>query len=265
MFAGTHASVDCLLLRPTDIRADEMSLYTDAGFPAVGSLDAGCSYDEFSADAGMSRKASLIPIDLAMELSTPLSLTVSPQELMLDHNAQESAVFTNLTTPSMYDGSPNGLGSYRPSPMLTDGLNAPTEVWYPLFPQATSSAVESSTRYSTGLDVALEEDAARHVSPTATPAPPPTSSVPAVLRARHSSTAGIPKCRRPTKDLSPILVDECDETAFKRAKNTMAARKSRQKKRDVEEQLRHELAAMTAERDRWMHVAIQHGAPLPEM
>lgn len=263
MFAGIPAPSHCLLLRPTDNRSDDMLEYTVAGVTAVGSLDAGCHYDDFVTGAGMSLKASLLPTNVAMKSSTPLSLTVSPQDLMLDYHAPESAAFTNLTTPSMYDGSPNDLGSYDASPMLSDGLKAPVESWFSLFEGTTSSAVGPCTRHSTGLDVSLENDTACHVPVTTAPAPLPTSSTPDVLRARHSSTAGIAKCRRPTKDLSPILVDECDETAFKRAKNTMAARKSRQKKRDVEEQLRYELAAMTAERDRWMHVAIQHGAPLP--
>ena len=56
--------------------------------------------------------------------------------------------------------------------------------------------------------------------------------------------------------------DEEDDRAVKRARNTMAARKSRQKKRDIEDSLREALEEMTRQRDRWRMLAVKHGAPI---
>jgi len=141
--------------------------------------------------------------------------------------------------------------------MLTS-TDSISDEWFTLFPD--NAVVEDSFQHTTDL-----------VDPTESlediPCPiKVTQSVertsPPILH-RLASPSGVQKNRRTGKTLEPIEVEDLDPVSVKRAKNTMAARKSRQKKRDVEEQLRIELAAMTAERDRWMHAAIARGAPPP--
>lgn len=242
--------------------SDNYCLDVSAGAAEHRSASFDMDFGDFITGTGLSMKDSLLPANAAMPEYTPLSQTVSPQDLFLDRTmtGSDSAVFTNLTTPSMYDGSPDALASYQASPMLAHDLHAGADSsWYSLFPDTTDHMASSVTQTT-------ELELPRQPTPSPEPASPASPGpVPDILRSRLSSVAGVAKCRRAVKELSPIVVDSGDVKAFKRAKNTMAARKSRQKKRDVEEQLRYELAAMTAERDRWMHIAIQHGAPLPDV
>lgn len=181
--------------------------------------------------------------------------TISPRDLYLDSPALANSMSqTNLTTPSLYNGSPDD-SFYDTSPAYA--MNDDDTTWPSLFPngseQLYASAKQSNNTYDSMHDTTME----RTISSSSNEA----TSEP--LRHRMSSTSGVFKNRRTGRVLEPIKVSETDEIAFKRAKNTMAARKSRQKKRDVEECLRIELQAMTAERDRWMHQAIAHGAPVP--
>jgi hypothetical protein len=74
---------------------------------------------------------------------------------------------------------------------------------------------------------------------------------------RHSSVAGV-QSRKRDKPLPPIMVDQADPVALKRARNTAAARKSRAKKveeRDGFEEaiaaLQARVAELEAERDQW--------------
>lgn len=198
----------------------------------------------------------------AAQPSAPSSYTVSPRELNMDHSAPNSNTFTNLTTPSMYDGSPDDLSSFEASPLFTNQTDGShSSQWPSLF------ADEDNVLYAPAAEAPqpAAADMARSSSSTSTN----SESTPAAVRAetarqRMSISAGVHKNKRTGRVLGPIEVDEADSAAIKRAKNTLAARKSRQKKRDVEDQLRMDLAEMTAQRDRWMHVAIAHGAPLPD-
>ena len=185
--------------------------------------------------------------------------TVSPQDLFLDRtmSAPNSNVFTNLTTPSMYndslnDVSPDQLDSGDVSPMFETNDTAGGCNWYPLFDEDDSSAEALRMVQSTSSDSFTSLNLSGNL--------PDKDDT---LR-RLSVAAGIAKARRATRTLGPIDVDRDDSSAVKRAKNTMAARKSRQKKRDIEDCLRAALEVMTADRDRWMHIAIHHGAPVPD-
>jgi len=199
-----------------------------------------------------------------LDHSGDMPKTVSPSDLFLD--APNSSVFSQLDTPSMYDGgSPDDSENYDTSPMLTsiESLGSFTDSWYPLF--QANETLDDTLQHSTSLISSLEvtDDSLPALSAV-------TKSIeagpPALLRAL-STPSGVHKNRRTGKTLEPIELEELDVVSAKRAKNTMAARKSRQKKRDIEEQLRIELAAMTAERDKWMHEAIRRGAlpPTPKM
>lgn len=193
------------------------------------------------------------------------SATVSPHDLFLDHelSAPNSNALTNLTTPSLYNDTPDL--SYDVSPAFgTNDMDM--NDWPPLFPDQHfgSAAVDNSEPPSMTSSITSLPNHSFDL--TRTPSNSSTHPVKAdVLRQRLSLTSGIHKSRRTLKDLSPIQPNTEDETAVKRARNTMAARKSRQKKRDVEDSLRDALEAMTAERDHWRLVAIKHGAPIPEL
>lgn len=74
---------------------------------------------------------------------------------------------------------------------------------------------------------------------------------------RASQSAGVGASRRRNQPLPPIIVEDKNDTvAMKRARNTLAARKSRQKKMEKFDELETELAAMTADRDKWKAMAL---------
>jgi hypothetical protein len=62
--------------------------------------------------------------------------------------------------------------------------------------------------------------------------------------------------------LPDIKVDENDPVAVKRARNTLAARKSRARKAQRLEELEERIKQLTAERDHWRSLALEHGAAL---
>ena len=201
----------------------------------------------------------------AINSSALSSHTVSPQELFTDPSAPNSNTLTDLTSPSMFDGSPE-FNSFDNSPLFGDDNNINT--WPSLFTEQDELNESASTSIhdlaqSTcppslhGHSVSME----RTVSGASAEAGRGTSR----MHHRLSVTSGVNKNRRNARHLEDIEVDEADTKAVKRAKNTMAARKSRQKKRDVEDSLRGALNEMTTERDKWMHLAISYGAPCPEL
>ncbi|KAH8834932.1 hypothetical protein DL96DRAFT_1572298 [Flagelloscypha sp. PMI_526] len=126
-------------------------------------------------------------------------------------------------------------------------------------------------------------------SPTATytrPVPPPRPTIP--LDAPVQPRRYLAPSATSRKDSPPSLkrkagemddADEMDEIAKKRLQNTMAARRSRDRKRNELKELRDTIAAVTAERDQAIHerdqwkehalkmqdYARRLGAPLPEM
>jgi hypothetical protein len=193
--------------------------------------------------------------------------TVSPHDLTLSLSAPNSTAFTNLTSPSMYEPSP-ALGDFDFSP--TSGLEDSNK-WPSLFPEteqqvvqpvASQSVLQQSIEQQSGpVVLSTPEDvhnvlAARRKS-SATPArgsPKGTSP-----KGRHSSVNGV-SSRKRDKPLPPIVVeDPNDTTGMKRARNTLAARKSRERKAAYIESLQSEvsirdkeiegLRALLAERD----------------
>lgn len=206
----------------------------------------------------------------------PISNTVSPQELFLDNFTAPSTGATGyLSTPSLIDGTPD-LSSYDCSPAF--GTMNADQTWPPLFPESSNDDLGFTDEPLFGSTESLELPDLPHkpttslVSNTSSSATRPRSSLasPIVdnadfLRRTIGVTSVIKSSRRATKELPPIAVEEEDEKAVKRARNTMAARKSRQKKRDIEDALRIALEDMTAQRDKWRLLAVKHGAPIPDM
>ncbi|KAL4910690.1 hypothetical protein BDW74DRAFT_172163 [Aspergillus multicolor] len=163
--------------------------------------------------------------------------TVSPSDLYLDASAPPSASLTDLSTPSF--DSP-GCFSTDPSPMfgpdaeLTPGF----ENWEPLFEQndALTMNFDSSVPELSSLSAELQTNAsvAPAVNSVSSPVPPTTTLRRAVP---HSAVAGVNASGKEPKPLKEITYDPNDPVATKRARNTAAARKSRQRKADVKKAL----------------------------
>ena len=204
--------------------------------------------------------------------------TVSPQDLLLQEpfmSAPNSTALTSLTSPSVFNGSP-AFSEYDVSPNFAGNELDPVgdTNWYPLFPQGdtikplpqNSSAAQHAQQQpppqqnspaTDSDDIDIDEDAsaspARRRKPGASP-PLSTSG------GRHSSVSGVGSRRR-DKPLPPIIVeDPSDTVAMKRARNTLAARKSRERKALRFDELEDTIAKLKVERDHWKNLAISLGA-----
>ncbi|KAI1814055.1 hypothetical protein GGS20DRAFT_577141 [Poronia punctata] len=179
--------------------------------------------------------------------------TVSPVELLLQdqYSAPNSSAFTNLTTPSNYGESP-GFENYEVSPNFGDFEAGSSDNWFPLFPES-SEADQLTTQPKSPLLANEELD----VSDTqSSPRPKPSNSPRSQSHGRHSSVSGV-NARRRDKPLPPIIVEDPNDTvAMKRARNTLAARKSRERKAQKLEELEEQIAKLVAERDHWKRVAL---------
>ncbi|KAI1472768.1 uncharacterized protein F4812DRAFT_464801 [Daldinia caldariorum] len=179
--------------------------------------------------------------------------TISPQDLFLDPitSAPNSTAITNLTSPSMYDGSPDIQDlDFELSPNIAGNeFDHGFRSWPSLFPEdnpivSTVSIVDelSPAQQSEELEVTDTVPKTRRKSGNS-----PSSG----NHARHSSVAGV-NPRRRDKPLPPIIVDDPSDTvAMKRARNTLAARKSRERKAQRFEELEAKIAGLEKERDYW--------------
>jgi len=86
--------------------------------------------------------------------------------------------------------------------------------------------------------------------PSSDPFQPPPSGT-------HSSVSGV-NSRKRDKPLPPIIVEDPNDTvAMKRARNTLAARKSRQRKMQRFDELEDKISKLEAERDHWKAIALK--------
>lgn len=184
--------------------------------------------------------------------------TISPQDLLVRDSftsAPNSTAFTNLTSPSTYNESPEYTDSFDVSPFVGSGdydhaLGG--DPWFPLFPQedqAKPEVDESPLLPEEELEVSetLRTNSRRRSG---------TSSSPT---GTHASVSGV-NSRKRDKPLPPIIVDDPNDTvAMKRARNTLAARKSRQRKMQRFEELEEEIAKLKSERDHWKDIALRRG------
>jgi hypothetical protein len=134
--------------------------------------------------------------------------------------------------------------------------------WYSLFPEEdtkvpdtfapaismplertiSSQSMERSGSSSNGSPLILDSYSRRKSSVTNSPA-----------------TNGISKTRRRKGPLPNISVDPNDKVALKRARNTLAARESRQRKFDHVSTLEAQNAELAAEVEKWKSIAMAHG------
>ncbi|KAM3527363.1 hypothetical protein MY4038_006346 [Beauveria bassiana] len=79
---------------------------------------------------------------------------------------------------------------------------------------------------------------------------------------RYAAAAGV-NARKLNKPLPPIIVEDPDDfIAMKRARNTLAARKSRERKALRFDELKDTIAKLKAERDRWKNIALVQSGSL---
>ena len=187
--------------------------------------------------------------------------TVSPQDLLLDSTSTPpSGTMTNLTTPgtSSFE-SPGIVNSTDTSPLFSDNLefDDSTNLW-PLFqdeqllsnPVAPQTIVPQNTSPTT-----------KHVAPqmsrnsSSSPGKPSTRTS---NQGRHSFTAGVAPKRR-EKPLPAIEVDPNDIAATKRARNTMAARKSREKRLERTDALMAQVQELEEQVEYWKGIAVGLG------
>ncbi|KAI4592499.1 hypothetical protein KJ359_011081 [Pestalotiopsis sp. 9143b] len=93
---------------------------------------------------------------------------------------------------------------------------------------------------------------------------PRESSSSSVPTASTSDPSGV-SSRRGDKMLPPIIIDDPnDTTAMKRARNTLAARKSRERKAQRLDELEQKIAALEAERNHWKEAFLAKGQDEPK-
>jgi hypothetical protein len=189
--------------------------------------------------------------------------TVSPQDLLIQDpfmSAPNSTALTAMTSPSIYNESPEfNSESYDVSPNFEDpGFDVNSQdVWFPLFPQENVAQPEVQP-------VDADQSPAEHsddfeVVESSGPQQRRKSGNSPSSAGRHSSVSGV-NSRRRDKPLPPIIIDDpLDIVAMKRARNTLAARKSRERKAQRFEELEEKIAKLEAERDHWKKMALGRG------
>ncbi|KAF2267007.1 hypothetical protein CC78DRAFT_566434 [Lojkania enalia] len=186
--------------------------------------------------------------------------TISPKDIFQDPfgSAPPSTAFTDLTSPEIGE-SPFIGESYETSPMFYGDAVAATDKWYSLFPEAEAES---------NIKPAQPADLERTVSQNSLARSSSSSNSPITLDSsnrRKSTTnspalnASISKPRRRKGVLPPITVDPNDKAALKRARNTLAARDSRQRKFDHVQSLERRNAELEAEVEKWKNIAISQG------
>jgi Basic region leucine zipper len=136
----------------------------------------------------------------------------------------------------------------------TDLDLAISDPWFPLFPD--SNVVEPSPIKQSPLQPNKELEVSEHLRNNQHRR---SGSSPGSMKA--SSTAGV-SARKRNQPLPPILVEDPTDTAtIKRARNTLAARKSRQKKMERFEELESSIAKLEEERDHWKLKSFSRAAP----
>lgn len=191
----------------------------------------------------------------AMTQGTPVSQTISPQDLMIDDWAPDSTPSSFLETPGTTEfDSPNTFiaNSTDPSPFMDHTLDfsigsEPMNHFASLddIEQMQAAALPNAQGFQSSADTAavpMSRDASSG------------SKRPAKADARVS--------KRSRGPLPPIKVeDENDTVAVKRCRNTLAARKSRAKRQAHVEELEAEVERLTRDLEYWRNAAEQCADP----
>ncbi|EPE03269.1 cross-pathway control protein 1 [Ophiostoma piceae UAMH 11346] len=219
----------------------------------LGDFSAVNGFENFSSPA-------MVGYDLATSVSNSSTSnlgTVSPHDLLLQDpfSAPNSAALTSLTSPSDFNDSPYG-DSYDVSPNFgaTDFDAANPDAWFPLFAQDATVAAAPVAGDATTSPASQSVDEINEPEVVAARRKSSHSRSPST---KLSSSAGVGAARRREKPLPPIVIDDpSDIIAMKRARNTLAARKSRERKAVRFDELEEKIAALEAERDHWKKLAL---------
>jgi hypothetical protein len=237
--SGTSASPSAIMSSPSLTSHSANVAYHDT-MGDLGAFENGASFGDFNMFTDLS----------ALSAANTNALTVSPKDLFNGGDSvPPSTSFTNLTTPgSTYLETPE---SYSASPLFNDTLDNTFDFSSHcdssnFFPELESlvpaPSMERTVSNSSNNPIIVHPGGPAHSRKRSS-----TTASPAVF-ARPSSVAGVGAKKR-DKPLPPIMVDEHDTVALKRARNTAAARKSRAKKveeRDVLESRISELEGLLA-------------------
>lgn len=166
--------------------------------------------------------------------STPGSMdnfVVSPNQLQLDHfSAPNSAAMTTLTTPSLPNDSPDLFDSYETSPFV-NGNEIDSNNWFSLF---DNQPVPNAGLNMDGVSPTEPEDTSKTEN-VSKPRAESDGSHSTKAFVKRVSDGGVTKSKKPLPNI--IIEDENDSVAVKRARNTMAARKSRARRAEKIEYL----------------------------
>jgi hypothetical protein len=162
---------------------------------------------------------------------------------------------TAHTVPSICNELPEVIDSCEASLDFSTNNFESSDNWFSLVPdQNVVVAVPSAS--AVGQPPATKSD---DFEPAQKPAQRCKSRISKSPSSRHSSVSGV-GFRRRNKSLPAIVEDTNDAVAVKRARNTLAARKCRERKATKFEELEEKIRKLEADRDHWKQVAIAHGA-----
>jgi general control protein GCN4 len=250
-----------------DVRICHRQLTTSADLHSNNSFDSGASLmPGFHAGAYDMEHVSAFNAINDYSAAAGSVRTVSPKDIFSDAfgSAPASAALTNMTTPDINESPFLNNDSYECSPMLFNEPNVSGE-WFPLFPEEETNAVNASfpaQPISLPMERTVSSQTMERSGSSSTGSPIVLDS--SSFRRKSSATnspatnGGISKSRR-RKDLPKISVDPSDKVALKRARNTMAARESRQRKFDHITELEQRNADLEAELEKWKSIAIAQG------
>jgi general control protein GCN4 len=178
--------------------------------------------------------------------------TVSPKDLLYGTDSvPPSTAFTNLTTPgSTFLDTPD---SYQASPLFSDNLgdsfgdaldfgtgDNTTSFFQDFDSLMNAPPMQRTESGSSNAQIVVHPGGPAHMRKRS------SANSPSTFAARPSSVAGVSAKKR-DKPLPPIMVDENDSIALKRARNTAAARKSRAKKVEEKDTLEGRIADLEAQ------------------
>ncbi|KAI5808858.1 hypothetical protein DFH27DRAFT_242855 [Peziza echinospora] len=174
--------------------------------------------------------------------------TISPQDIFNYHNS--TPMSTSLMSPFLDDES-----SYETSPLFNgEQIVGGDDHWPSLFPDESpfepSLDADIQDILNSGLDEIKNEGSS---SPSASP------TARSSISGRKGSTTGA-GVRKRTAPLPPIVVDDMgDHVAVKRARNTLAARKSREKKVKKMEEMEIQIEELKQQVEHWKQLYQKQG------
>jgi len=178
--------------------------------------------------------------------STPSVTTVSPAELLID-SVPSSGTLSRLATPELT--SPFSVDF---SVVSTDGH---MDAWPSLFPEVEEKEDLPQAQITEAMVAATPVE----MSPSLSPASSVYLERPLPTRSLHKKSKDIRRRRSTGRtDLQTLSdVDSGDSVAFKRARNTLAARKSRARKMERMGELEQRVLELEGEVSYWKARALE--------